>query len=69
MDEEPIMWTSKGNLPLAVLQHETRWEKTDTYVKFVEVHRFGGEIVREAAHVLMLQPLTTMAETEGFSNG
>ena len=66
MDEEPLIWTSKGNLPLAVLKHETRWEQTDTYVKFIETHRFGDEVVREAAHVLMLQPLISMAETEEF---
>ena len=66
MEEEPLIWTSKGNLPLAVLKYETKWEQTDTYVKFIEIHRFGDEVVREAAHVLMLQPLTSMAETEEF---
>lgn len=66
MSEEPLIWTAKGNLPLASLKYETRWEKTDTYIKFVETHFLGDEVVREAAHVLMLQPLTSIAETEGF---
>jgi hypothetical protein len=65
-EETPLIWTSKGNLPLEALEYETKWEKSDTYVKFVEIHRLDGEIVREAAHVLALQPLTSMAETAGF---
>ena len=56
-DETPLIWTSKGNLPLSDLTYEVRWERTDTYVKFVEVHTLDGEVVREAAHVLALQPL------------
>lgn len=66
MTEEPLIFTSKGNLPLDSLEYETVWEKTDTYVKFREIHRLDGEIVREAAHVLALQPLISLAETEGF---
>ena len=53
-EETPLIWTAKGNLPLADLKYEVRWERTDTYVKFVEVHTLEGEVVREAAHVLAL---------------
>lgn len=67
--QEPLIYTSEGNLPLSILKYETRWEQTDTYVKFVEIHKLEDKVVREAAHVLMLQPLTSLAETEGFSNG
>ena len=69
MNEEPLIWTERGNLPLSSLEYETKWERTETYVKFVEIHRLGDDVVREAAHVLMLQPLTSMAETEEFSHG
>ena len=69
MSEEPLIWTSKGNLPLSSLEYETRWEQSETYIKFIETHRLDDEVVREAAHVLMLQPLTSMAETEEFSHG
>ena len=65
-EETPLIWTSKGNLPISSMEYETKWEKTDTYVKFIEIHRLDGEIVREAAHVLALQPLTSMAETVNF---
>jgi hypothetical protein len=58
MTDEPLIYTSKGNLPLSSLTYEVKWERTDTYVKFVEIHRTAdGEVVREAAHVLALQGL------------
>jgi hypothetical protein len=56
---EPLIYTSKGNLPLADLAYETAWDITDTYIKFVERHRDStGEVVREAAHVYSLKGLT-----------
>lgn len=65
MQEEPLIWTSKGNLPLASLRAETCWEQSDTYIKFVERHYLDDEVVKEAAHVLMLQPIQSFVETEG----
>lgn len=48
---EPLIHTSRGNLPIASLQYETRWEDAPDYIKFVEVYRLDGEVVRESAHV------------------
>jgi hypothetical protein len=48
---EPLIHTSHGNLPVASLQYETRWEDAPDYIKFVEVYRLDGEVVRESAHV------------------
>jgi hypothetical protein len=48
---EPLIWTSKGNVPLASLTLETAWDIQDTYIKFVERYRDStGEIVKESAH-------------------
>lgn len=51
MTEEPLIWTSKGNLPISCLQHDMRWEETDMYIKFVERYTLDGEVVKESAHV------------------
>lgn len=51
MTENPLIYTSHGNLPIASLQYETRWEDEADYIKFVEVYRLDGEVVRESAHV------------------
>lgn len=55
MNEEPMVWTTKGNLPASQLQYSTRWEDTPEYVKFVEIYSLNGEVVRESAHVLARQ--------------
>ena len=64
---EPLVWTSKGNLPVASLGYETKWYDTPEYTKFVEIYKLGDEIVKESAHVMakrgffsesIAQPLT-----------
>ena len=48
---EPLIYTSRGNLPISSLDYETRWEDMPDYIKFVEVYRLDDEVVRESAHV------------------
>ena len=49
---EPLIYTSKGNVPIASLAYETEWTVNDDYIKFVERHRdASGEVVKESAHV------------------
>jgi hypothetical protein len=48
----PLVWTSKGNLPVDELQHEVEWEVKDDYIKLSERYKLAsGEIVKESAHV------------------
>ena len=63
MTETPLIFTSKGNLPIEMLEYKTRWEDTPDYTKLVETYSLDGEIVRESAHVLgkrgmFAEPLT-----------
>lgn len=48
---EPLIYTTRGNLPTNSLVYAVRWEDTDDYIKFVETYTLDGEIVRESAHV------------------
>jgi len=65
--ETPLIWTERGNLPLEALQYDARWEVTDDYIKFIEVYRSDGEVVRESAHVLSLKGYgTMMSDTANF---
>lgn len=49
---EPLIYTSKGNVPVAVLKYETAWDDQPHYIKFVERYRDeSGEVVKESAHV------------------
>lgn len=63
MDDVPLIWTTKGNVPADGLVYTTRWEVTDDYTKLVETYSFEGEIVRESAHVLAHTGLTAESIT------
>ncbi|HON93650.1 MAG TPA: hypothetical protein PKZ07_18925 [Sedimentisphaerales bacterium] len=53
--EVPLIWTTKGNVPVDSLEYWAGWEVTENFVKFREQYRLEGEIVRENAHVMMLK--------------
>jgi hypothetical protein len=48
---EPLIYTSKGNLPVASLVYAPRWEEADEYIKFSETWTLDGEVVKENAHI------------------
>jgi len=64
---EPVIYTTKGNLPIKDLAYATRWEVTDDYTKLVETYSFEGEIVRESAHVLTKRGLSAEPITQSLN--
>jgi hypothetical protein len=51
-DVEPLIYTIKGNVPIASLKLETQWDINDDYIKLIERYRDSkGQVVRESAHV------------------
>ena len=50
--DEPLIYTSKGNLPIASLEYSNSWEDAEQYVKFIETYKLGDEIVKQSAHVM-----------------
>lgn len=60
---EPLIWTTKGNVPIASLQYQTAWDIQPTYYKFMERYIDAtGEVVKESAHVYQLEGVSAMAE-------
>lgn len=53
--DEPLIWTSKGNLPIASLQYEHAWEDTPETMTFRETYTLHGDIVKQSAHVYLKQ--------------
>lgn len=47
----PLLWTSKGNLPVASLRYVTLWQVGEYQVQFVEEYYLGDELVRRNLHV------------------
>ena len=49
---EPLIFTTKGNVPVSSLTYQTNWDVQDAYIKFSERYLDeAGEVVKESAHV------------------
>lgn len=64
--DEPLIYTTKGNLPIASLEYSHKWEDEPGYLKFIETYTLDGEVVKQSAHVLMKTGLAIGAELEQF---
>lgn len=62
-DETPLIYTSKGNVPIDSLRYEHEWENNDEMVILKE--RWfdqSGELVKNNFHGLSKKPLTIGGE-------
>jgi hypothetical protein len=48
----PLIYTSKGNVPIASLRYEHKWEDNDRYTALHEFWFDGDEIVKNSTHML-----------------
>lgn len=55
-DETPLIYTVRGNLPIADLHYEVLWEDTEDCVKLTENYYLADELVRSGSHVLTKTP-------------
>ncbi len=49
--EEPLIWTTKGNLPVKDLEYRHEWHEDDTEIRLVESYFLGDELVKQNVHV------------------
>ena len=50
--DEPLIYTTDGNVPLASLAYQTNWHVGDDIVKFSERYLdANGRVVKECVHV------------------
>lgn len=61
MTDTPLIYTSKGNLPIDSLTHSVDWEDTADYVKLTETYTLDGEVVKQSAHVMAKKSFLTEA--------
>ena len=62
MADVPLIHTTKGNLPVASLEHYTEWRDSTEQVIFVEGYLLDGEIVKQSTHVLIRQGVSILGE-------
>jgi hypothetical protein len=60
-DDTPLIWTTKGNLPIASLAYHHAWTETPDEISFVEEYKLDGEVVKRNVHIFLKKGLT--AET------
>jgi hypothetical protein len=68
MTEVPLIWTSKGNLPVADLKRDVEWTFSPTGIVLKEIYTLGEEVVRSSADVYKL-PDGMVFNTQGHLNG
>jgi hypothetical protein len=71
MDEAviPLIYTSKGNLPVCDLVRTDGWDFTPTHIKYWSKYSLGGEVVRESAYLYQLPANVTLQIKQGSLNG
>lgn len=62
----PLIWTTKGNVPVASLEYYIGWEISETSIVFREQYRLDGEIVKENSHVKLLDGNNATVEAAEF---
>lgn len=65
--DEPLIFTTKGNLPIASLEYRHEWQDGPDATVFVEEYRLAGEIVKRAVHVLGKRGVTGESVAGGIN--
>ncbi len=55
MSDTPLIWTTKGNIPVADLAYTARWEFSASDIRLIETYKLGDEVVKENAHICLLK--------------
>lgn len=61
-NEVPLIWTSKGNLPVDSLRYENQWVDNPDVLLFHERWFLGDELVKNNLHGYVKQGLVIGAE-------
>lgn len=48
---EPLIWTTKGNMPVAALEYKTDWFENEGEIGLAETYLHEGEVVRRSVHI------------------
>lgn len=65
---DPLIWTSKGNIPIKGLEYLTEWQDMEDQVRFIETYKLNDEVVKRSVHVMIKEGLALFQE-QGNMNG
>jgi hypothetical protein len=63
--EIPLIYTSKGNIPVDSLKYETKWTVTSEYIMFNEAWYLEDELVKSNSHAYGANPLGQLSSDTG----
>lgn len=58
----PLVFTTLGNVPAALLQYRYGWFETPREIAFVEEHWLGDDMVKRSVHTMLKQGVDSHAE-------
>jgi len=65
-DPRPMIWTTKGNLPIDILEYRTEWYDAPDDITMAEIYTHRGEVVRRSVHVFKKQGASMGADQAVF---
>lgn len=66
MSEEPLVHTTKGNLPVSSLRYKYEWIEDEVAITFAEEYWLGEELVRRNAHSRLKKGLDAAIHNQLF---
>lgn len=66
MNDIPLIWTSKGNLPVSDLNEQVHWIDKEDETTCVHEFWLGEECVKRAVHIYKRKGLETLAQARAF---
>lgn len=64
--DTPLIYTTKGNLPIESLQYRHQWLEDDVAITFVEEYYLDGELVKRNSHARLKKGLDAAVEAQLF---
>jgi hypothetical protein len=64
--DEPLIYTTKGNLPLNSLAYTHQWVEDEVAITFIEEYRLDGEVVKRNAHARLKKGLEAAIQNQLF---
>jgi hypothetical protein len=63
-EDLPVIYTSKGNIPLDAMRYETEWVSETAYIMFSERWFLDDELVKSNSHCYGTNPLGEMTSSQ-----
>jgi hypothetical protein len=66
MNEEPLIYTSKGNVPIKDLLYRHEWQEDGQAITLIEEYTLNGEVVKRNVHARLKKGLETVIQQQLF---